>query len=92
MDEIADAVGLVVALARVPRAVTICIGRTGSLHGLEVLRAHRLGKVAAKLGGAAGFGFVSYGEIGIPRVGRFPTGYKSGALEWDGVPLLLVGP
>ena len=30
------------------------IGRTGSLHGLEVLRAHRLGKVAAKLGRAAG--------------------------------------
>ena len=44
----------------------------------------------AKLGGASGLGYVSYGEIGMPRVGRFPTGYKSGAIEYDGVPLMLL--
>ena len=34
-------------------------------------------------------GYASYGEIGRVRVGRFPAGYKSGAIEEDGVPLSL---
>ena len=34
-------------------------------------------------------GYASYSEIGRVRVGVFPAGYKSGAIEEDGVPLSL---
>lgn len=44
----------------------------------------------AKLGGPNGLGYVSYGEIGRTRTGRFPSGYKSGGNEEDGVPLALL--
>ena len=54
----------------------------------------------AKLGGPKGLGFVSYGEVGLPTVGRFPNGscegksvhYKKGLspFQWDGVPLVFL--
>ena len=42
---------------------------------------------ASKLGGATGLGYVAYGEIGMPYAGRFPTEFKSGGVQEDGVPL-----
>lgn len=39
----------------------------------------------AKLGGADGLGFVSYGEIGVPAFGRFPGRYKLDPNYEDGV-------
>ena len=38
---------------------------------------------------AGELGYVSYGEIGRVRVGRFPLGYKSSLNEMDGIPLAL---
>ena len=34
-------------------------------------------------------GYISHGEIGAPRTGVFPDGYKTGPIEEDGVPLTL---
>jgi hypothetical protein len=47
-----------------------------------------VGDAKGKLG--HGLGYLSYGEIGRPRGGVFPTGFKSGSNEEDGVPLALM--